>query len=69
MSDDDITFGPTPIGQLIYDLGWTKLSDDYLARKHGLPIDEIRKCRVAFKKGFAEGRKLDRMRKTKSKRR
>jgi hypothetical protein len=39
------SYGKTPIGQLLYDLAFTKLSERYLARKHKLPIAEIRQCR------------------------
>lgn len=35
----------TQAGQLVYDLAFVDRSDKYLARKHGLPIAEIRSMR------------------------
>ncbi len=40
-----IAYGKTPIGQLLYDLAFTDLSDRYLARKHRAPIEAIRRMR------------------------
>lgn len=54
---EEVTYGRTPIGQLVYDLGFTKLGDKYLARKHKMPIAEIRKCREAWERGSASGKK------------
>jgi hypothetical protein len=51
----EFVYGRTSLGQLIYDLGFTKLSDQYLARKHGMPIEKIRTARAAFERGFAQG--------------
>ena len=48
---DEVLYSRTPIGQLVYDLGFTKLGDSYLARKHKMPIAEIRKCREAWDRG------------------
>lgn len=42
----EVTYGKTPMGQLLYDLGFTKLSPRYLARKHKLPVAQIRGMRV-----------------------
>jgi DNA helicase HerA-like ATPase len=53
----EIAYGKTPLGQLIYDLGFTKLSDRYLARKHRLPITDIRRYRAATLKGLKRPRK------------
>jgi hypothetical protein len=50
-------YGKTPTGQLVYDLGFTKLSDRYLARKHHLPVATVRRYRAAFKRGFKEGKR------------
>lgn len=57
MSKTEIAYGRTPLGQLVYDLGFTKLGDSYLARKHRMPVAKIRACRAAFKRGFRQGRK------------
>jgi len=43
----EILFGRTPLGQLLYDLAFARLSDRWIARKHKMPIAEVRKCRVA----------------------
>jgi hypothetical protein len=53
---NQVFYGRTPLGQLVYDLGFTKLSDRYLARKHGLPIAKVRDYRAAFKRGFKRGK-------------
>jgi hypothetical protein len=50
-------YGRTQWGQFIYDIGFTQLSDHYLARKWKMPIAKIRSNREAFKRGFAEGQK------------
>lgn len=55
-----ITFGRTPLGQLVYDMCCTKLTDAYLARKHSIPIAELRALRtktVASYKGAKRKRK------------
>ena len=44
-NDDDIVYGRTPEGQLLYDLAFTNLSGKYLARKHGIPVNRIRRMR------------------------
>jgi hypothetical protein len=41
----EIVYGRTPIGQLVYDLAFTDLSDRYLAGKHHLPVAKIRELR------------------------
>ena len=56
----EITYGRTPLGQLVYDLGFTKLGDKYLARKHGMKIETVRECRAAFKRGWRQGKKQER---------
>jgi hypothetical protein len=38
-------YGKTPQGQFLYDIAFANLTDKYLARKHGLPVAEIRKMR------------------------
>lgn len=48
-------YAKTPLGQMLYDLGFTDLSDRYLARKHQKPIAEIRKLRMATLRGLALG--------------
>lgn len=55
-------YGKTPLGQLLYDLGSAKLSDRYLARKHGIGIEKIRAYRVAFKRGMKQGEAIARRR-------
>ena len=68
MSKNDeavMLFTRTPLGQLVYDLGFTRLGDRYLARKHHLPIEKIREYREAFRRGFAQGRAIERRRRGK----
>lgn len=43
----EVAFGRTPVGQLLYDLGFTDLSDRYLAQKHHIPVASIRRMRAA----------------------
>jgi hypothetical protein len=52
----EVTYGRTPLGQLVYDLGFTKLDDSYLARKHKLPIAKVRDYRAAIRRGFKQGK-------------
>ena len=56
MKESEYVYGRTPMGQLVYDLGFTKLDDAYLARKHGMPVEQIRRYRAAFKRGFKAGK-------------
>ena len=53
----EILFGRTPLGQLLYDLAFARLSDKWIARKHKMPIDEVRKCRSAALRGLGHERK------------
>jgi hypothetical protein len=62
MRRDMTTYGKTPLGQLLYDLAFTELSDRYLARKHLMPIVRVRKLR-AQKDIVALRRKVRRERK------
>lgn len=39
-------YGRTKLGQLLYDLGFTNLGVQYLARKHKIPVSEIRSLRA-----------------------
>ena len=41
-----VTYGKTPIGQLLYDLAFTNLSSKYIARKHRKPVADIRVLRA-----------------------
>lgn len=42
---EQVSFGKTPTGQLLYDLAFTNLADAYIARKHHLPVREVRRMR------------------------
>jgi hypothetical protein len=53
---NEIAYGKTAMGQLLYDLAFTRLSSRYLARRHHLPIASIRQMR-----GDKQIRKLRRM--------
>jgi hypothetical protein len=46
----EVTYGRTPKGQLLYDLGFTDLTPEYLARKHGIPASEIPGLREKVRK-------------------
>lgn len=69
MRDDTAAYAKTPLGQFLYDLGFTALNDKYLARKHRKPIGYIREARLAVLSGLAlggdkaAGRKLKKLRK------
>lgn len=52
----EVYYGKTPFGQLLYDLCFTKLSDKYLARKHGVPIAKMRGYKAAAKRGMSTWR-------------
>jgi hypothetical protein len=52
----DYAYGKTPLGQLVYDLLFTNLSEKYLARKHRMPIAEVRRLRATAKAAY-RGRK------------
>jgi hypothetical protein len=60
-----VMYARTDWGQFIYDIGFTNLSDQYLARKWQMPIAKIRTNREAFKRGMAEGRAEERAAKRK----
>lgn len=42
---DDVLYGRSPLGQLLYDLAFTDLTPKYLARKHGISMAEVRDLR------------------------
>jgi hypothetical protein len=42
----EVAFGKTPLGQLLYDLAFTTLNLRYLARKHRMPIAQVRILRA-----------------------
>jgi hypothetical protein len=42
---NNIVYGRTPEGQLVYDLAFTNLPPKYLARKHRIPMARIRYLR------------------------
>ena len=50
--DDKVKFGRTAIGQLVYDLGFAKLTDKWLARKHRIPINQVRALRATVKRSL-----------------
>jgi hypothetical protein len=45
MAKTEIAYGKTPQGQLLYDLAFVDRTDKWLARKHQVPIAEIRNLR------------------------
>lgn len=42
---NETAYGKTAMGQLLYDLAFTRLGSRYLARKHHLPIASINRMR------------------------
>jgi hypothetical protein len=50
---DQIVYGRTPEGQLLYDLAFTNLSIRSIARKHRAPV-----ARIRFLRASSEIRKL-----------
>lgn len=55
MSKPEPMFAKTALGQMLYDLVFSDLSDRYLARKHRHPIAYIRQMRHAALRGLALG--------------
>lgn len=55
MKKPETLYGKTALGQMLYDLGFTDLSDKYLARKHRHPIAYIRQMRISALRGLALG--------------
>jgi hypothetical protein len=41
----EVAYGKTPIGQLLYDLCFVKLTDTWVARKHRIGVAEVRSLR------------------------
>jgi len=41
-----VVYGRTRLGQLLYDLAFTNLDEEYLARKHRKPVAKIRALRT-----------------------
>ena len=48
----DPLYGRTPLGQLLYDLGFTRLTEKWLARKHKMPVAEVRRLRKIVRKAL-----------------
>jgi hypothetical protein len=61
----EILYKRTPLGQLIYDLGFTRLNERYLARKHRMPVAEVRRLRAAVRRGLRDGGRYRRLREAK----
>lgn len=57
-----MTYGRTALGQIVYDLGFTELSDRYLARKHGVPIAWLRVLRDTVRENLRPRKKARRCR-------
>ncbi len=38
----EYVYGRTPMGQLLYDLAFAKITEKWIARKHHLPIAKVR---------------------------
>ena len=55
-----VAYGKTQKGQLVYDLGFTKLSERYLARKHKMPVTNIRDLRAIILAALGESSPLKR---------
>lgn len=55
MAKAETQYAKTALGQMLYDLGFTDLSDKYLARKHRHPISYIRQMRLSALRGLALG--------------
>lgn len=55
-------FTRSALGQLVYDLLFTHLSERYLARKHRIPVARIRNMRIDAKRAFREGQQQARRR-------
>jgi hypothetical protein len=53
----EIAYGRTPTGQLVYDLGFARLTDKWLARKHRIPVNQIRAIRATVKRALRPVRK------------
>lgn len=45
-------YGRSPLGQLVYDLGFSKIKDTTIARKHGLRIKVVRRMRHKVKRAL-----------------
>jgi hypothetical protein len=48
----EVTYGKTEIGQIIYDFGFVKLSDAWLARKHHMTLKQVRELRPRIMKNL-----------------
>lgn len=50
-------YGRTPTGQLLYDLGFSRIKDSSIARKHHLPIVTVRRMRAKVRRALRPRRK------------
>jgi hypothetical protein len=41
----ELGYAKTPIGQLLYDLAFTEITDKWIARKHRISLSEVRTLR------------------------
>ena len=63
MSDmtQQVYYGKTPQGQLMYDLCFVTLTNRWIARKHGIRLAEVRKLReIPALKKLAKQVRIDR---------
>lgn len=52
-----IAYVRTPLGQKLYDFGFAKLTDKWLARKYLMPIGEARELKAAVRKNLKPKRR------------
>lgn len=50
-------FAKTPLGQIIYDMGFSRISDKSIARKHSIPIKNVRELRAKVKEAISADKK------------
>ena len=55
-----VYFGKTALGQIVYDLGISDLTDRYLARKHHMKIADLRSLRARLRKTIRGKKKRSR---------
>ena len=47
-----IVYGRTELGQRVYDFGFAKLTDRWLARKYKMPIADVRALKARLRKAL-----------------
>lgn len=54
MSDDELMYERTPEGQMLYDFGFSDLTEKWLAQKYKMPISKVKELKKTARIALGE---------------